>query len=26
MRVVERLTAKQILQEEQRQVCFLDSS
>ncbi|HEY9139917.1 MAG TPA: IS91 family transposase [Bryobacteraceae bacterium] len=26
MHVVERLTAKQILQEEQRQVCFLDSS
>jgi hypothetical protein len=26
MRVVERLTAKQILREEQRRVCFLDSS
>jgi hypothetical protein len=24
--VVERLTAKQILREEQRRVCFLDSS
>ena len=26
MHVVERLTAKQILREEQRRVCFLDSS
>jgi hypothetical protein len=26
MRVIERLTAKQIVHEERRQVCFIDSS